>query len=189
MIILKENIDSLMEMFQISISESKPFIFPTDTIYGMGAPISNTTANQLIYDIKKRPLNKPFPILAGSIDQMALIADISSLSSECYNFMKNNYQNFTTFILNAKKIDSVYQSGSKVAVRIPARDTLQTALNKSNIFLSATSVNESGRTELNKLSEIVKQFPQIDLFIYGKIFSNKSSYIFDISDKKIIQIR
>ena len=69
MLVLKENIDNLAEVFNISARENIPLIFPTDTIYGIGASISSILANQEIYKIKKRPEHKPYPILAGSFEQ------------------------------------------------------------------------------------------------------------------------
>ncbi len=189
MIIFNESIDNLVEIFNISTKESKPFIFPTDTIYGIGASLSNIQANKLIYSIKKRPLNKPFPVLAGSIEQAEQIADISSLTKSNYNFMIENYNLYTTFILKAKNVDPLYMENNKIAVRIPARDILKKALLTSNNFITATSVNESGKEFMNKLSRIVKQLPSVDLFIYGKTEYGKSSYIFDISGKEVVKIR
>ncbi len=52
MLVLKENIDNLAEVFNISARENIPLIFPTDTIYGIGASISSILANQEIYKNK-----------------------------------------------------------------------------------------------------------------------------------------
>ena len=54
MLVLQENINNLAEMFNISARENIPLIFPTDTIYGIGASISSILANQEIYKIKKK---------------------------------------------------------------------------------------------------------------------------------------
>ena len=77
MVIYKETYDSLVEIFNISTKENKPVIFPTDTIYGIGANIVSKKANLEIYKLKNRPSNKPFPILAGSIEQLEEIVYIT----------------------------------------------------------------------------------------------------------------
>ena len=100
MLVLKENIDNLAEVFNISARENIPLIFPTDTIYGIGASISSILANQEVYKIKKRPEHKPFPILAGSFEQAELIADFKSLNSTNYKFICENYNKYITFIIN-----------------------------------------------------------------------------------------
>ena len=103
MLVLKENIDNLAEVFNISARENIPLIFPTDTIYGIGASISSILANQEIYKIKKRPEHKPFPILAGSFEQAELIADFKSLNSTNYKFICENYNKYITFIIKANE--------------------------------------------------------------------------------------
>lgn len=190
MIILKENVENLVEIINISTKQSQPMIFPTDTIYGVGASINNIEANKKIYNIKKRPYSKPFPILAGSIEQVELIADLSTLTKECYLFFKENYNNFTTFIINSKNtLNPLFQNNGKVAVRIPNKEILQKALIKSNQLITATSVNESGNDFLNNLQDIIKSFDIVNLFISGKQLLNQSSNIYDISEKNIIKIR
>lgn len=189
MVIFKESYNNLVEIFNISTKENKPVIFPTDTIYGIGASIQSKHANIEIFEIKKRPQNKPFPILAGSIEQMEEIADIASLSSNNYNFLKENYNKFNTFILKAKdSLDELYKQNGKVAVRIPNKQILSDMLVKNNILLTATSVNESGQPFLNSLDIIIKEFKSIKLFLYGKI-RNQSSNIFDISNNEILKLR
>ncbi len=189
MVIYKETYDSLVEIFNISTKENKPVIFPTDTIYGIGANIVSKKANLEIYKLKNRPSNKPFPILAGSIEQLEEIADISSLTQKNYNFLKENYNKCNTFILPAKdNLDEMYKQNSTVAIRIPDKKILSDMLAKNNMFITATSVNESGKPFINSLGLIIKEFKTIDLFVYGSIRS-KSSNIYDISKNDIIQIR
>ena len=40
--------------------------FPTDTVYGIGALFTNTSAVKRMYDAKSRALNKAIPILVGN---------------------------------------------------------------------------------------------------------------------------
>lgn len=189
MLIYKETLDTLVEIFNISTKENKPVIFPTDTIYGIGASITSNKANLEIYKLKNRPHNKPFPILAGSIEHLEEIADISSLTSNNYRFFRENCNKCNTFILNAKdSLDILYKQNNKVAVRIPNKKILSDMLVKNNMFVTATSVNESGKPFINNLEMIIKEFKTVDLFVYGQIGS-QSSNIYDISNSDIIKIR
>ena len=190
MLVLKENIYNLAEMFNISARENIPLIFPTDTIYGIGASISNITANKEIFKIKKRPENKPFPILAGSFEQAELIADLKSIKNSNYKFMCENYNMYTTFIINAKaSLESIYKINNKVAVRIPNKEILCKAILQHGFPVTATSVNESGRNFLNNITDIIKIFSSIKLFIEGNTLQNISSSIYDISGENIIKVR
>ena len=190
MLVLKENINNLAEMFNISARENMPLIFPTDTIYGVGASISSIVANQEIYKIKKRPADKPFSILAGSFEQAELIADLTSLNSTNYKFMCENYNTYTTFIIKAKdSLPDIFKKDNKAAVRIPNKDILCKALLQHGFPVTATSVNESGQSFLNNISDIIKNFNKISLFVEGCTIQNISSSIYDISGENIVKIR
>ena len=182
MLVLKENIDNLAEVFNISARENIPLIFPTDTIYGIGASISSILANQEIYKIKKRPEHKPFPILAGSFEQAELIADFKSLNSTNYKYI--------TFIIKANEsLPDIFKKDNKVAVRIPNKKILCKSLLLHGFPVSATSVNESGQNFLNNISYIIRDFDKIKLFIEGCTIQNISSSIYDISGENIVKIR
>ena len=190
MLVLQENINNLAEMFNISARENIPLIFPTDTIYGIGASISSILANQEIYKIKKRPIDKPFPILAGSFEQAELIADLTSLNNTNYKFMCENYNKHTTFIIKAKdSLLDIFKKDNKVAVRIPNKEILCKALLQHGFPVTATSVNESGQSFLNNISDIIKNFNKISLFVEGCTIQNISSSIYDISGENIVKIR
>lgn len=190
MIILKESVKNNAEIFKISVSENLPVIFPTDTIYGIGAPLSALKANRKIYEIKKRPLNKPFPILAADCGQAESIADFSSLTDECLNFFQHNFHRNITFIIKAKNMDDMYISQGKAAVRISSKDILTETLRTIGEPVTATSVNESGYDFINTLPDIIERFKNdMELFISGKAVCGESSDIYDISGRKAIKIR
>ena len=45
-------------------------IFPTDTVYGMGAKISDFQAMEKIYEIKHRPKEKRLSVLCANINDI-----------------------------------------------------------------------------------------------------------------------
>jgi release factor glutamine methyltransferase len=42
---------------------------PTDTVYGLAAPIEDAGAIRRLFNIKSRPFDKPIPVLVGSVEQ------------------------------------------------------------------------------------------------------------------------
>lgn len=190
MLVLKENIDNVIEILNISTSEEQPFIFPTDTIYGIGASITSIKANKEVYAIKKRSLYKPFPILTGSFEQAELVADLKKLNSSNYKFMQENCSKYVTFIVKAQNtLPDIFKMDNKVAIRIPNKKVLCDALVNFGFPVTATSVNESGKSFFNNMSEIILNFNSVSLFIKGDNIQNKSSSIYDISGDNIIKIR
>lgn len=47
--------------------------FPTETFYGLGCRIMDAAAVQRVYQLKHRPVQRPLPVLAGSVGQLAAV--------------------------------------------------------------------------------------------------------------------
>lgn len=47
--------------------------FPTETFYGLGCAIFDAAAMRRVYQLKRRPVQRPLPVLAGNIDQLAAL--------------------------------------------------------------------------------------------------------------------
>ena len=65
-------------------------LYPTDTVYGLGANIFNNDAVERIYEIKKRDQSKPLSVLVQNTESLELIADLNrsgrfsrSLANSC----------------------------------------------------------------------------------------------------------
>ena len=100
------------------------------------------------------------------------------------------YNKHTTFIIKAKdSLLDIFKKDNKVAVRIPNKEILCKALLQHGFPVTATSVNESGQDFLNNISDIIKNFNSINLFIEGRTIQNISSSIYDISGENIVKIR
>lgn len=47
--------------------------FPTETFYALGCPIFSAGAVRRVYQLKRRPVQRPLPVLAGHIEQLAAL--------------------------------------------------------------------------------------------------------------------
>ena len=52
-------------------------LYPTDTVYGLGANIFNNKAVRNVFGIKQRNLLKPLSILVSDTDAIDLVAKVS----------------------------------------------------------------------------------------------------------------
>ena len=146
-------------------------IFPTDTVYGIGTKILDVDGIEKIYEIKKRPHDKPLACLCASIEQ---IKDISVVTREAELLINKFLPGPLTIILKAK--DYIYNKiGYKtIGVRIPNCDVALDILKENGPMLT-TSVNESGYTPINEYDEIVKKYEGVVDKIYKP--TQKSSNI------------
>lgn len=162
-------------------------LYPTDTVYGLGANIFNNEAVQRIYEIKKRDPSKPLSVLVQDTDSLELIADVNMNSREIVNkWLPGPF----TFILNKKKIVSPYVSAStKVGVRIP---DYKIARALASLFpITTTSANITNECTLSNPQEILRQIGDtVDLVIdVGDLNKAKPSTVIDLSSSKPTLVR
>ena len=158
-------------------------LYPTDTVYGLGANIFDNRAVRRIFEIKQRSLLKPLSILVSDLKAIDLVAKVSLNQKELIrDYLPGPY----TFILKKRKIiPRVITSGSSyVGVRVPDN---QLACRLSSLFpITTTSANLSDDEVLSNPCEILEQLDcDIDLVIdVGDLNSNKPSSIIDLSGIK-----
>ena len=162
-------------------------LYPTDTVYGLGANIFNNDAVKRIYEIKKRDSSKPLSVLVEDMESMELIADLNKNSREIISkWLPGPF----TFILNKRKIVSPYVSASsKVGVRIP---DYRIARALASLFpITTTSANLTNEDTLSNPQDILKQLGNdIDLVIdVGDLNNAKPSTVIDLSTSKPTLIR
>lgn len=142
--------------------KNRVIIFPTDTVYGIGASIYDTAGQKRIYAIKNRPLSKPLAVLCANLEQMEEIAYVDDNAKKLINkFLPGPL----TLILNSKP-KALEATGLKtIGVRIPSYDVAIEIL-KKNGPMSTTSVNESGEPSMNNYLEIKESYGSLVDDIY-----------------------
>ena len=170
------------------LSDGGIVLYPTDTVYGLGANIFDEVAVRRVFDIKKRSLLKPLSILVSDVDAIDLVAAVSNEQKEVINnYLPGPY----TFILKKSIIvPRVVTSGSSfVGVRVPNNDISRKL---ASLFpITTTSANISDDEVLSNPREILEQLDcEVDLVIdVGDLKSRHASMIIDLSQSnpKIIR--
>lgn len=170
------------------MSKGGVVLYPTDTVYGLGANIFDTSAVKRIFEIKQRSLLKPVSILIPDISALDLVARVSNDQKEVINnYLPGPY----TFILRRTPIvPRVVTSGSAyVGVRVPNNDI---ACRLAGLFpITTTSANISDDEVLSNPKDILEQLGcDVDLVIdVGDLSSDHASMIIDLSQSnpKIIR--
>lgn len=155
-------------------------LYPTDTVYGLGANIFDNKAVKKIFQIKQRNPLKPLSILVSDVESVNLVAKLSLKQKEMLN---NYFPGPYTFILNKRKIVPRAVTGGSdfVGVRVPDNNL---ACRLASIFpITTTSANLSDEDVLPTPDEILEQLNrEVDLVIdVGKLNSKKASSIIDLT--------
>ena len=158
-------------------------LYPTDTVYGLGANIFDTKAVKRVFNIKKRSPLKPLSILVSDVESIDLVAKVSAGQKETINaYLPGPY----TFLLNKREIvpRAITSGSAQVGVRVPDNEL---ACRLASIFpITTTSANISDDDVLSCPSEILEQLGcEVDLVIdVGELKSNRASSIVDLSGFK-----
>ena len=162
-----------------SILKGKIFIYPTDTIYGIGCDATNNQAVTKIRKIKHRDKNKPLSIIAPSIKW---IKQNCIINVNLKKYLPGPY----TIILKKKnpKFLSQVSDTDSLGIRIPIHPFTKKIQKTGTPFIT-TSVNLSGEKPVTKISEIPEQIlNKVDIIIdKGKLSGRPSTLI--MGDKEI----
>ncbi len=101
-----------------ALKEGEPIIYPTDTLYALGADIYNETAVKKVFTIKRRPFSIPLPIAVSSIKEIETVAFMNEAARKIgEKFLPGTI----TIILKKKSsVPAIVTAGSDtIAIRIP----------------------------------------------------------------------
>ncbi len=174
MIKLRNNLKNINKAREI-IENGGMIIYPTDTLYGLGADIFNLKAIKRIFKIKKRNFKKPISVMVSSFKD---IKKLSFVNREQEKIIKKLLPGPYTIILRKKKIvSSLLTAGSnKVGIRIP-KNKFCHVLTK-DLPITTTSANISGQKDFN-----FNKLKGVDLFLEGGRMSGNPSAILDLTKK------
>ena len=115
-------------------------VYPTETFYAIGCRSDSAPSISLIQEIKRRPDDKPFPLIIGDDDQAALAADISFLPRETMEML---WPGPLTILLPAlKRLDQRLKNvQNKVALRLPSSTIARDLAIACGVPIVATSAN------------------------------------------------
>lgn len=152
----------------LMIKQGKLVVFPTETVYGIGTNGLNEKAVENLYNVKKRPLNKPINLLISNIK---MVDDIAENVSELeYKIMKKFFPGPLTIILNKKSLvpDIVTANGKTVGVRMPANEIALKLIEKAGVPIATPSANISTKPSGTNIEMIKNDFEEnVDCYIDG----------------------
>lgn len=150
----KHDIHKIVEF----ILNGELIIFPTETVYGLGANAFNDSALLKIFELKGRDLSKPFTLHLSSVEEVQEVAQ--DIPDSFYALAEEFLPGPLTVVLNKReKIASKFISKDKtVAIRIPSHPLAKMIIKESKTPLAATSANFSGKTPLIDGTSIFDEF-------------------------------
>lgn len=141
-------------------------IFPTDTVYGLGANALDEKAVRAVFEVKKRSFDNPLPVLIA--DQKELETLVSEIPDEAGELTRSFWPGGLTLILRkSKKIPSIVTGGGEtIALRMPDHPVTLALLKETSFPMVGPSANISGEeapVESANINPVLAK--QVDLII------------------------
>ena len=171
------------------LNDDEVISLPTETVMGLAIKASSILAYNKLIEIKNRPLNKAFPFIVSSIEDIDKYAYVDEITRKVINaYMPGPL----TIILRKKEsVDSRVTNGQDtIAIRIPNDKTLLKIVKELKEPILLTSANKSGEPPCLSSEEVMNIFnDEVPIIIKGKCKFNIASTIIEIKDKNVNIIR
>lgn len=154
--------------------------YPTDTMYGIGCDIFNQKAVKRVYQIKRRPKDKPFSFMCDSLTN---ISQYGHVGNTAYRLMRKNLPGPYTFVLSGTKlVPKIMLTKQKtVGIRVPGHPVCLAIIEAlgNPILNTSAAPEDADDSQICSADDVERLFgKQVDLIIdSGAIIPEPSSVI------------
>lgn len=170
-----------------SILDGAVFIYPTDTIYGLGCNAQISSSVKKIRELKLRAMN-PFSVIAPSIEWIKENCAVTKEAGEWLEKLPGPY----TLILNLKNSQCIAREvnpGLKtLGIRMP-KHWISRVVAETYIPIVTTSVNRSNEDYMTSLEDVDHTIMgSVDFILYEGKKDGRPSKIVDLTETlKVIE--
>ena len=133
--------------------------FPTETVYGLAACVTQAQAVTRLYELKQRPEDKPFTYHIGNL---GVLEKLDIIQSRALRYLISRFWPGPVTLIALNRKDE------KVGLRFPKNEIAVKVLNQCSELVVATSANISGGKSPRTAEEVLRIFPnEIDVVIDG----------------------
>ncbi len=165
-------------------------VYPTDTLYGLGANALSKEAIKRVYRVKGRDFKKPLSISFYSIDHAKKYVHFNPTAMK---LAKKFLPGPLTIVLPMKfNFPSQLAHGSNnIGIRIPDNKIILDLIKIAGFPITSTSANISDASDCSTAEQAANQIgKKVDLILDGgRCKIKKSSTVIEVDDGKIIVLR
>src|SRR3972149_11648063 len=127
-------------------------IYPTETVYGVGANIFSNAALEKVFAIKGRDKDKPVSV---AVSDLQMMEDLVYIGEKEKRFIEMFLPGPVTVVMKKKEsVPDMLTSGSElVGIRFPAHTTTIKLIELAGVPITSTSANFSGEAPPRTVDE------------------------------------
>lgn len=164
-----ENIDyNIIKKAAHIINEGGVVVFPTETVYGIGADALNDEAVDKIFKAKGRPQDNPLIVHIADFDELYNLA--AAVPDNARKLAEKYWPGPLTMILYKKDIlsDKITAGLETAAIRFPVNKIALALIKESRKPIAAPSANTSGKPSPTEAAHVVEDLMgKVDMIIDG----------------------
>ncbi|MGP1584231.1 L-threonylcarbamoyladenylate synthase [Peptostreptococcus stomatis] len=181
----------LIAVFASMLASGKTVIFPTETVYGLGANALDEEAAAKIYQAKGRPSDNP--LLVHVADKEDVYDLVENIDNRAKLLMDRFWPGPLTIVFKKKDIIPDRTSGGldTVAIRMPSDQVARDLIRQAGVPIAAPSANISGRPSPTKPEHIIRDMDgRVDgILVGGSCNYGVESTIVDLSGDVAMVLR
>lgn len=186
---IDEDADLALNHAQKIFLQGGVFIYPTDTIYGLGANPFNEDATVKITTLKQRDEMKKYILLADEIETVLKYIEVTD--ERHFDFLLSIWPNPVSVVLKLNKVTAEIFGNPTAAFRIPNHYFCRKLIKQLRMPLISTSVNRSGDPPMTDYIEISQEFrDEVDAIFYTQRAQLPvHSTVIDLTGDELILLR
>ena len=139
-----------------SVKNGGIVVFPTETVYGLGADAFNAEGVKKIFEAKGRPCDNPLIVHIADWEDIFLVCD--NISDDALKLARAFMPGPISIVMHQKGgiAQNVTAGLSTVAVRCPAKKEAHDFIKACGVPIAAPSANISGKPSPTKAEHVIK---------------------------------
>ena len=165
----KEFLDEQLHKVADMLKTGKTVVFPTETVYGLGANALDPEAAKKIYEAKGRPSDNPLIVHISKKEDVDFLA--GNISQDSKLLMEAFWPGPLTLILDKSDNVPIETTGGlmTVAIRMPSNPIARKLIDLAGVPIAAPSANISGRPSITSSKYLVEELcERVDAIIISE---------------------
>ena len=165
------------------LSRDGIIVYPTETVYGLGADALSEDAVLKVYEAKNRPVGKPISIAVSDMDMLTAVAVVDAAARA---FIERFLPGPVTVVLPAKScLPEVLTGGTGlIGIRWPENEIAIAIIARFDTPITATSANMSDDIPPVRPEEVSVPY---DYLVDGGELPGTPSTVVDLTTRRILR--
>jgi len=159
--LLWRNIGKARELLEAGV----PVALPTETVYGLAAPIDRPDAIERIFRIKERPFFDPLIVHVSGLEEVPAL--VREFPAEARILAEHFWPGPLTLVLpRNSSVDSKICAGlDTVAIRCPEHPVFRRLIRELGVPLAAPSANKFAKTSPTRAEHVRRSWSEDEVFV------------------------